>query len=225
MQLLPKIVLAILSAALLALITISAGGAYASAQTQGKAKDKAKAKSAQNDNTVSSSMLGSGNWVCLVKDLPSGDQFILAYHPQLTQGLPAPSSNPPALTGNTAKAKAALIKQRTEQMKKLKSDWKMVRFDLPETVPMRFFVLPEAFDDKGEILKPTQEQLDQIKKGGIAGKASQLRPGMVVRVSQVQDGARMVVDKVDVLREVSLNLPGLNEKSKTPQPAPSKGKS
>ena len=54
---------------------------------------------------------------------------------------------------------------------------------------MRFFVLPEAFDDKGEILKPTQEQLDQIKKGGIAGKASQLRPGMVVRVSQVQDGA------------------------------------
>ena len=90
---------------------------------------------------------------------------------------------------------------------------------------MRFFVLPEAFDDKGEILKPTQEQLDQIKKGGIAGKASQLRPGMVVRVSQVQDGARMVVDKVDVLREVSLNLPGLNEKSKTPQPAPSKGKS
>ena len=188
-----------------------------------QSKTKAKGKTSTPEPTVSSATLGPGTWVGLVKDSPpSNEQLVLAYHPQFTQGLPATgTAQPPAQSKNPKAAAAAQAKQKAAALQKLKGDWKMVRFGLNESVPFRFFVLPEAFDDKGEILKPTAEQRDQLKKGGIPGKAQQLRPGMVVRVHQVQDGKRMLVDKVDVLKEVPLDLPGLNEKPKAAK-APSK---
>ncbi|MFM8933533.1 MAG: hypothetical protein ACKOS8_16830 [Gemmataceae bacterium] len=190
---------------------------------QNKAKTSAKGKSSTPDPVVSSATLGPGTWVGLVKDSPtSNEQMVLAYHPQMTQGLPISPAQPPAQAKTPKAAAAALAKQKAAALQKLKGDWKMVRFDLTDSVPFRFFVLPEAFDDKGEILKPTAEQQDQLKKGGIPGKPQQLRPGMVVRVNQVQDGKRMLVDKVDVLKEVPLDLPGLNEKPKAGKALPKK---
>lgn len=191
--------------------------------TQTKSKASAKGKTTAVDTSVPGSTLGPGTWLGLIKDSPPSEtQMIMAYHPQFTQGLPAPGLNQPAPNSKNAKtAAAALAKQKAAALQKLKADWKMVRFDLTESVPLHFFVLPEAFDEKGEILKPTTEQQDQLKKGGIPGKVQQLRPGMVVRVHQVQDGKRLLVDKVDVLREVPLDLPGLNEKPKATK-APAK---
>jgi hypothetical protein len=192
--------------------------------TQTKSKSKPKAKETATDTIEQGSALGPGTWTGLIKDSPPSDiQMIMAYHPQLTQGLPVPGLNQPAPKAKNAKAAAAAqARQRNEALQKLKDGWKSFRFDLTESVPLRFLVLPDPFDDKGEILKPTPEQLDQLKKGGIPGRVNQLRPGMVVRVHQVQDGTRMIVDKVDVLREVELNLPGLNDRKAAPKAQPKK---
>lgn len=179
--------------------------------TKAKAKAKAKDKSSKTDNTTPGSSLGPGSWIGLIKDPPSENTLLLAYHPQYTQGLPAPAAKTVPVRGKTAKARAsAAAKQKAALEKDLKDDWKTLRFDIAENTPVRYFILPEAFDDKGEILKPTQAQIDQVKKGGISGKLSQMRPGMVVRVHQVKDGSTLKVDKLEVLKEVELNLPGLN---------------
>lgn len=187
--------------------------------TQTKPKSKPKARENGTDTIEPGSSLGPGTWTGLIKDSPPSDtQMIMVYHPQLSQGLPAPGLDQPAPRSKNAKAAAAAqARQRNEALLKLKGAWKSFRFDLTESVPLRFFVLPDPFDDKGEILKPTAGQLDQLKKAGIPGKVNQLRPGMVVRVHQVQDGNRMIVDKVDVLREVELNLPGLNVRKPAPK--------
>lgn len=190
-------------------------------KTTPRPKEKPKAKVSKTDPTTPGSSLGPGTWIGLIKDPPSDNTLILAYHPQYTQGLPAPGGNSPPPSGNTPKARAAAAaKQKAALAQKLKDDWKMLRFDIAEDTPVRYFILPDAFDDKGEILKPTQAQLDQAKKGGITGKLSQMRPGMVVRVSQVKDASTLKVDKLEVLKEVELNLPGLNGPKATPKAQP-----
>ena len=175
-----------------------------------KAKQKGKQKASTPEPTTPGSSLGPGAWLGLVKDPPTTEQLVLAYHPQLTQGLPSPEGSLPTPT----KA-AGVAKQKARLAQQLKEGWKLMRFSVPEATPIRFSVLPEAFDDKGEILKPTTAQAQQMKQGGIPGKMAQMRPGMLVRVTQTKSGQGLAVDKVEVLRE--MELPGLNGKaSKTP---------
>ena len=44
--------------------------------------------------------------------------------------------------------------------------------------------MPEAFDDKGEIVKPTADQLQKLRSSGLPGKLEQIRTGMVLRLTQ-----------------------------------------
>ena len=75
--------------------------------------------------------------------------------------------------------------------------------------PVVFRVLPEAFDDKGDIIKPTAEQLQKLRSGGLPGKLEQVRTGMVLRLSQSGDK----VNRVEVISEVDQPL---SKQAKTP---------
>ena len=84
-------------------------------------------------------------------------------------------------------------------------------FTVDDKAKILFHVLPEAFDDKGEIMRPTADQLQKMRSGGLPGKLDQIRAGMVVRVTQ----ASQKVTRVEVMGEADQPL---SKQAKTPAP-------
>lgn len=168
--------------ALLAVLMASLAGV-----TQGQDAKKKDAKGAYA--TVEGKTLGNGVFTGVVKDPPEGDRVVI-------RQLPGPAAPQPASTGRgKGKGKAAAGGMaRSNPME--------YAFTVGTGASVVFRVLPEAFNDKGEIMRPTPDQLQKLKSGGIPGKLEQVRTGMVLRLTQA--GGK--VNRVEVLSEVDQPL-------------------
>lgn len=159
--------------------------------TQGQDAKKKDAKGAYA--TVEGKTLGSGVFVGVVKDPPEGNRVVIRQLPQARAPQPAPM--PQGKGRGKGQGKAPGQAQG-------KADPKEYAFTVGTGAPVVFRVLPDAFDEKGEIMRPTADQLQKLKSGGIPGKLEQVRTGMVLRLTQAGDR----VNRVEVLSEVDQPL-------------------
>ena len=139
--------------------------------------------------------LGNGTFTGMVKDPPSDGRLMI-------RQIPAPpvAAVQPKLKGKSGAAQG-----------NQKVDATQYAFTVDDKAKILFHVLPEAFDDKGEIMRPTAEQLQKMRSGGLPGKLYQIRAGMVVRVTQ----ASQKVTRVEVMGEADQPL---SKQTKTPAP-------
>lgn len=154
----------------------------------------AKKKNAKVAPTVEGKSLGNGVFTGVVKDPPDGNRVVIRQIPSVKAPQPMPMPK--------GKVKGAAAAQG-------KADPTEYAFTVAAGAPVVFRVLPEAFDDKGDIVKPTAEQLQKLRSGGLPGKLEQVRTGMVLRLSQSGDK----VNRVEVISEVDQPL---SKQAKTP---------
>lgn len=188
------------------------------AALQDKAKKNLAAKK-ETPMTIAGSTLGAGSFVGLAVDTPSGNRLTLIDPPP-----PTAASLPPANTaGLNAAQKKALQAARQKALAQIKEQAnkprRQVEFQIPEETPVRFMVLPEPFDEKGNLIKPTKAETDKLRGSdkslpGFTGKLDQIRQGQVVRVDQKGDSKKGEVKMVVVLGEGNAPL----EKQKDSQP-------
>lgn len=147
---------------------------------------KNKKAAATGAAVVEGKTLGNGSFTGMVKDPPSDGRLMI-------RQIPAP---PVAAVQPKVKAKigGAIGNQKV--------DATQYAFTVDDKAKILFHVLPEAFDDKGEIMRPTADQLQKMRSGGLPGKLDQIRAGMVVRVTQ----ASQKVTRVEVMGEADQPL-------------------
>lgn len=161
-----------------------------------QAQDAKNKKAAASGPTVlEGKTLGNGTFTGMVKDPPSDGRFMI-------RQIPAP---PVAAVQPKVKGKSGAAQGNQ------KVDATQYAFTVDDKAKILFHVLPEAFDDKGEIMRPTAEQLQKMRSGGLPGKLDQIRAGMVVRVTQ----ASQKVTRVEVMGEADQPL---SKQTKTPAP-------
>jgi len=161
-----------------------------------QAQDAKNKKAAASGPTVlEGKTLGNGTFTGMVKDPPSDGRFMI-------RQIPAP---PVAAVQPKVKGKSGAAPGNQ------KVDATQYAFTVDDKAKILFHVLPEAFDDKGEIMRPTAEQLQKMRSGGLPGKLDQIRAGMVVRVTQ----ASQKVTRVEVMGEADQPL---SKQTKTPAP-------
>jgi len=175
--------------ALLAVLMVTLAGV---SQGQDAKKKNAKGTTAP---TVEGKSLGNGVFTGVVKDPPEGNRVVI-------RQIPAPKAIQPV-------APAAKGKGKTPAAAQAKSDPTEYAFTVSTGAPVVFRVMPEAFDDKGEIVKPTAEQLQKLRSTGLPGKLEQIRTGMVLRLTQAGEK----VNRVEVISEVDQPL---TKQAKTP---------
>lgn len=174
--------------ALLAVLMASLAGV---SQGQDAKKKNAKGTGAP---TVEGKSLGNGVFTGVVKDPPDGNRVVI-------RQLPAPKSPQPVpMAKGKVKAPAAA---------QAKSDPTEYAFTVATGAPVVFRVMPEAFNDKGEIVKPSADQLQKLRSTGLPGKLEQVRTGMVLRLTQAGEK----VNRVEVISEVDQPL---SKQGKTP---------
>ena len=156
---------------------------------------KNKKAAASGAAVVEGKTLGNGTFTGMVKDPPSDGRFMI-------RQIPAP---PVAAVQPKVKGKSGAAQGNQ------KVDATQYAFTVDDKAKILFHVLPEAFDDKGEIMRPTAEQLQKMRSGGLSGKLEQIRAGMVVRVTQ----ASQKVTRVEVMGEADQPL---SKQTKTPAP-------
>jgi hypothetical protein len=156
---------------------------------------KKKAGKAAGAPTVEGKSLGNGVFTGVVKDPPEGNRVVI-------RQIPTPKSVQPAPVVAKGKGKAPATGQA-------KSDPTEFAFTVATGAPVVFRVMPEAFDDKGEIVKPTADQLQRLRSSGLPGKLEQIRTGMVLRLTQAGEK----VNRVEVISEVDQPL---SKQAKTP---------
>lgn len=156
----------------------------------------AKKKNAKVAPTVEGKSLGNGVFTGVVKDPPEGNRVVIRQIPSVKAPQPMPAPMPKGKGKAPADAKG-------------KSDPTEYAFTVATGAPVVFRVLPEAFDDKGDIIKPTPEQLQKLRSGGLPGKLEQVRTGMVLRLTQKGE----TVNRVEVISEVDQPL---SKQAKTP---------
>jgi hypothetical protein len=156
---------------------------------------KNKKAAASGAAVVEGKTLGNGTFTGMVKDPPSDGRFMI-------RQIPAP---PVAAVQPKVKGKSGAAQGNQ------KVDATQYAFTVDEKAKILFHVLPEAFDDKGEIMRPTADQLQKMRSGGLPGKLDQIRAGMVVRVTQ----ASQKVTRVEVMGEADQPL---SKQTKTPAP-------
>lgn len=156
---------------------------------------KNKKAAASGAAVVEGKTLGNGTFTGMVKDPPSDGRFMI-------RQIPAP---PVAAVQPKVKGKSGAAQGNQ------KVDATQYAFTVDDKAKILFHVLPEAFDDKGEIMRPTADQLQKMRSGGLPGKLDQIRAGMVVRVTQ----ASQKVTRVEVMGEADQPL---SKQTKTPAP-------
>jgi hypothetical protein len=156
---------------------------------------KNKKAAASGAAVVEGKTLGNGTFTGMVKDPPSDGRLMI-------RQIPAP---PVAAVQPKVKGKSGAAQGYQ------KVDATQYAFTVDDKAKILFHVLPEAFDDKGEIMRPTAEQLQKMRSGGLPGKLDQIRAGMVVRVTQ----ASQKVTRVEVMGEADQPL---SKQTKTPAP-------
>lgn len=156
---------------------------------------KNKKAAASGAAVVEGKTLGNGTFTGMVKDPPSDGRFMI-------RQIPAP---PVAAVQPKVKGKSGAAPGNQ------KVDATQYAFTVDDKAKILFHVLPEAFDDKGEIMRPTADQLQKMRSGGLPGKLDQIRAGMVVRVTQ----ASQKVTRVEVMGEADQPL---SKQTKTPAP-------
>jgi hypothetical protein len=156
---------------------------------------KNKKAAASGAAVVEGKTLGNGTFTGMVKDPPSDGRLMI-------RQIPAPpvAAVQPKLKGKSGAAQG-----------NQKVDATQYAFTVDDKAKILFHVLPEAFDDKGEIMRPTADQLQKMRSGGLPGKLDQIRAGMVVRVTQ----ASQKVTRVEVMGEADQPL---SKQTKTPAP-------
>ncbi len=156
---------------------------------------KNKKAAASGAAVVEGKTLGNGTFTGMVKDPPSDGRLMI-------RQIPAP---PVAAVQPKVKGKGGAAPGNQ------KVDATQYAFTVDDKAKILFHVLPEAFDDKGEIMRPTADQLQKMRSGGLPGKLDQIRAGMVVRVTQ----ASQKVTRVEVMGEADQPL---SKQAKTPAP-------
>ena len=161
-----------------------------------QAQDAKNKKAAASGPTVlEGKTLGNGTFTGMVKDPPSDGRLMI-------RQIPAP---PVAAVQPKVKGKSGAAPGNQ------KVDATQYAFTVDDKAKILFHVLPEAFDDKGEIMRPTADQLQKMRSGGLPGKLDQIRAGMVVRVTQ----ASQKVTRVEVMGEADQPL---SKQAKPPAP-------
>ena len=186
-----------------------------SAQDQAKAQKSVNKKSTSSPSVTSQkgSDLGAGGFGGIAADMPQAGRLVL-------RDLPPPKVedfnkiNPKNLT---AAQKQAVQKAKEQAIALQKAPRKEIEFVVSDSVAIRFKVLPQPYDDKGNIVFPTREEKDKLKGTGIEGKLDQIRSGHIVRVEQTGEKGYAKVKSVTIVGEA--NLP--NEPVK---PTPAKKK-
>jgi len=156
---------------------------------------KNKKAAASGAAVVEGKTLGNGTFTGMVKDPPSDGRLMI-------RQIPAP---PVAAVQPKVKGKSGAAQGNQ------KVDATQYAFTVDDKAKILFHVLPEAFDDKGEIMRPTADQFQKMRSGGLPGKLDQIRAGMVVRVTQ----ASQKVTRVEVMGEADQPL---SKQTKTPAP-------
>jgi len=156
---------------------------------------KNKKAAASGPPVLEGKTLGNGIFNGMVKDPPSDGRFIFRQIP----------AQPVTAVQPKVKGKSAVAPGNP------KVDATQYAFTVDDKAKILFHVLPEAFDDKGEIMRPTADQLQKMRSGGLPGKLDQIRAGMVVRVTQ----ASQKVTRVEVMGEADQPL---SKQAKTPAP-------
>jgi hypothetical protein len=172
------------------------------------AQDQAKAQKAAPKKTAASSVftaqkgvdLGAGVFAGIAADMPQGGRLILRDPPA-----PKPEDfskiNPKKLT---PAQKQILQKAREQAIALQKMPRKETEFVVGDSVPIHFKVLPQPYDDKGNIITPTREEKEKLKGAGIDGKLEQIRSGHIVRVEQTGEKGYAKVKSVTVVGEANL---------------------
>ncbi len=105
------------------------------------------------------------------------------------------------------KAQMANLQRMRFMAQALKDTPRLEReFFLGEKTPIRFKILAQPYDDKGNIVQPTKEVIRKLKGPGIEGKWDQIRPGHLVRVEQINKNGSIQVKMVTVLGETPLPI-------------------
>ena len=186
-----------------------------SAQDQAKAQKSVNKKSTSSPSVTSQkgADLGAGVFGGIAADMPQGGRLVLR-DPPPPKLEDFNKINPKNLT---AAQKQAVQKAKEQAIALQKAPRKEIEFVVGDGVAIRFKVLPQPYDDKGNIVVPTREEKEKLKGTGIEGKLDQIRSGHIVRVEQTGEKGYAKVKSVTVVGEA--NLP--NEPVK---PTPAKKK-
>ena len=186
-----------------------------SAQDQAKAQKSVNKKSTSSPSVTSQkgSDLGAGVFAGIAADMPQGGRLVLR-DPPPPKLEDFNKINPKNLT---AAQKQAVQKAKEQAIALQKAPRKEIEFVVGDGVAIRFKVLPQPYDDKGNIVVPTREEKEKLKGTGIEGKLDQIRSGHIVRVEQTGEKGYAKVKSVTIVGEA--NLP--NEPVK---PTPAKKK-
>lgn len=205
-------------AALVLVALVSMSGMTQTQTGQAKGKNKADLKK-ETSPPVSGASLGPGSFEGLAKDAPVGNRLVLMDPPLTTTQLP-PAPNTKGLNAQQKKAIQAARQKAQAQLKELMAKPRReVEFQVPDSVPVRFLVFPEPFDDKGNLIKPTPEEKDKMRGPdktlpGYTGRLDQIKQGQPIRIEQTGGAKSASVKMVIVLGEANSPLPAAKETSK-----------
>ncbi len=167
---------------------------------QNPAKGQAKKGDSPPDTSTKGSTLGAGVYTGVIENAPRDGRLILC-------DIPPPkvdALNKVDTSRFTKAQKAMLQKAKTVAQAQKNTTRKELEFLVGEKVPIRFKVLAQPYDDKGNIVVPGKEMKEKLKGPGIEGTLDQIRPGHLVRVEQINEKGAVKVKLVTVLGEMAL---------------------
>ncbi len=177
-----------------------------SRQKDGVQKGEGKKKAATKDlpPLIAGSTLGAGTFLGLAVDTPMSGRLLLV-DPPVAASAPPPAASTKGLTAAQRKAVQAARQKALAQFKEQKNKPRnQYEFQVPEDAVIRFIPLPEPYDDKGNIVKPSKEELEKMRGSnknlpGFSGRLDQIKAGQIIRVDQTSDGKTATVKMVVVV--------------------------
>jgi hypothetical protein len=172
------------------------------AQDQAKAQKAAPKKAAASPPVTAQKGvdLGAGVFGGIAADMPQGGRLVLR-DPPPPKVEDFNKINPKNLT---VAQKQAVQKAKEQAIALQKAPRKEIEFVVSDSVTIRFKVLPQPYDDKGNIVVPTREEKEKLKGTGIEGKLDQIRSGHIVRVEQTGEKGYAKVKSVTIVGEANL---------------------
>lgn len=166
---------------------------------QNPAKGQGKKGDSPPDTSTKGSTLGAGVYTGVIENAPRDGRLILYDIPRQRSML----STRWILRG-LQKPKRRCFKRQKRLPKPKKHHPQRTGVLVGEKVPIRFKVLAQPYDDKGNIVVPGKEMKEKLKGPGMEGTLEQIRPGHLVRVEQINEKGAVKVKLVTVFGEMAL---------------------
>ncbi len=166
---------------------------------QNPPKDQKKGTTTPVTSTKGST-LGAGVFTGVIENAPQDGRLILCDIPP-----PKVDALNKVDTSKFTKAQKAIL-QKAKVIARAQKDTprKEMEFLIGEKTPIRFKVLAQPFDEKGNIVVTSKEMKEKLKGPGIEGTLDQIRAGHLVRVDQVNEKGAVKVKLVTVFGEIGL---------------------